>query len=181
MKKSDQVLLAKIIQARKVKDQTQATKRGETYVDGPLSPLNTVRAMKAGYIKHRNQTATGKRTIQGKSMSSTSLNNLDGASAQNRPASSHTFTKSIKLEHTNTQRKPNLGDVDYNPNPEIDEASLSKQSLTPAAQRRMLNTKTAQKFAKMGMSQDVLKKSDSVFMPKVSIYKPDFLVTYVLH
>lgn len=68
-----------------------------------------------------------------------------------------------------------------NPNKSIDPIELSKQALTPAAALRKLTVKTNAKFKKMGITSDILKKSDSTFLPKKTIIRPGLsLIFYLL-
>ena len=62
LNKADRALLEKLILARRVKDRSNATKKGENFQEGPISPVNTIRALKKGYIQPRAKTSSGTRT-----------------------------------------------------------------------------------------------------------------------
>ena len=172
LNKADRALLEKLILARRVKDRSNATKKGENYQEGPLSPVNTIRALKKGYIQPRAKTSSGTRTSKklptstsvenlGQSMNASVLDSIDNAS--DAPDTS-------QLQRETTLEATTKSD---NPNPPIDAEELMTISLTPAAAKRMLTNRTRQKFQKMGASSDVLKLSDRVFLPKKTIVRPD--------
>ena len=48
LSRNDRILLEKAIKARAVKDQKAANKsgRGQDFIPGPVSPVNTIRALK---------------------------------------------------------------------------------------------------------------------------------------
>lgn len=173
--KSDRILLEKLIRARRVKDQSNAAKKGEKFEDGPISPVNTIRALKRGYIQPRGKTSTGTRAVNNKKQLSSSSTHDMGASMDATTLDSMNSNLANVASQSTTEMNTNDAVVNdpNNPNPPIDAEELMTQSLTPAAAKRMLTNKTRQKFQKMGASSEILKLTDRVFLPKKTIVRPD--------
>ena len=173
--KSDRILLEKLIRARRVKDQSNAAKKGEKFEDGPISPVNTIRALKRGYIQPRGKISTGKRAVNNKKQLSSSSTHDMGASMDATTLDSMNSNLANVASQSTTEMNTNDAVVNdpNNPNAPIDAEELMTQSLTPAAAKRMLTNKTRQKFQKMGASSEILKLTDSVFLPKKTIVRPD--------